>query len=84
MEECEARMVARLRPLPESVLKAWTALLGGANATPAGAAAIVLLRLVRTGADETRRVISTPVFPQVGLRLMDLSSLPGPWRGLVF
>jgi hypothetical protein len=59
-------MVAKLPPLPGTVLKAWTVMLGGADACLACSAASVLKGLARAGADKARQVISTPGFTQVG------------------
>jgi hypothetical protein len=60
-------MVARLPPLPGTVLEAWSAMLGGADACQASAAACVLAALVTAGAEQASLVISTPGFTQVGL-----------------
>lgn len=58
-------MLPRLPPLSRTVLEAWTAMLGGGNAYLACGAGRVLHRLARAGADEARRVISTPGFTKV-------------------
>ena len=75
MEECGVQLVARLPPLPGVVLEAWTAMLGDAEDAPSHAAALVLHGLVLAGADEARRVISTPGFTQVGFEVGPLIGL---------
>jgi hypothetical protein len=66
LEENGVQMVARLPPLPDTVLQGWSALLGGADAGLAYAAAFVLRGLVQAGDDQAARVVSTAGFPQVG------------------
>jgi hypothetical protein len=68
MELGGVRMVARLPPLPGTVLQALLALLEGSGGDDAAAnnAALVLRRVVETGPEQARRVISTPGFTQVG------------------
>jgi hypothetical protein len=71
MELGGAQLVARLPPLPGTVLQAWLTLLGGpddGDVGPASAVA-VLCKLMETGDEQARRVINAPGFTQVGCGL---------------
>lgn len=72
------QMVAGLPPLPGRVLQAWCTFLRGADADAdaANAAIYMLGRLLQTGDEQARRVLSAPGLTQVRLGLCTLPSRP--------